>query len=241
MKKSIILLFLILLIVRFSAFAFDLRSKIVLIYSGPGACSSCPEAIGRILIKNGFSIQYIKPGQLTKLKFSNAALYIQPGGTDRPNDILEALKPAEIQNLKDFVYSGGRYLGICSGGYLAGKYVTDDKKSRAFGLLPIDVDEEQEDAKPKLESILWKNSALSVYFQDAPSFNTNLLPHAEVWATYRKTGHGAALINNFGKGRVGVIGPHLEAIQDWFDDDNLIAPPPSYDLLLEFVTSLLKT
>ena len=55
---------------------------------------------------------------------------------------------------------------------------------------------------------IWKNKIISVYFQDAPSFNLSLLPKAQVWATYQISGHGAAIINNFGKGKVGAYYRH---------------------------------
>ncbi len=215
-------------------------SKKALIYNGPGACPVCPGAVGSVLQKMGFLIEYVKPGQLTKLKFSEAVLYVQPGGTDRPNDILEALKPGEKLNLKNFVRGGGRYLGICSGGYLAGDYVVDDKKAKAFGLIPITVDEESEDASPKLETIIWNNSVQQVYFQDAPSFNIKSVPSAVIWATYRDSGHGAALIYDFGKGRVGVVGPHLEADETWFAGDNLTFPGLKTKLLIDFINALLN-
>ncbi len=213
---------------------------IALVYNGPGACRVCPQSVGRVLTQMGFAIDYVKPGQLTKIKFQQAQIYVQPGGTDRPNDILEALSKTEILNLRNFVKSGGKYLGLCSGGYLAGTFVTDDKKTKAFGLLPIVVDEEDEDSASKVISIDWKKKHYNVYFQNGPSFDLSSLPKADVWATYQESGHAAAVISEFGKGRVGVIGPHLEADLLWFLDDNLPFPGLRFNLLSEFIKALIK-
>ncbi|MDW5416933.1 BPL-N domain-containing protein [Iodobacter sp. CM08] len=216
------------------------RLKKVLIYNGPGTCQGCPEAIGHVLKKAGFNIQYIKPGQLTKRNFLKAAMYVQPGGSDDASEVMDALSENEIRNLKSFVFNGGKYLGICSGGYLAGQHIVDEDKVKSFGLLPTTVYEEQEDAEPKIETIRWKNKKLSVYFQSGPAFNLNHMPNADIWAIYKNTGNGAALINNYGHGRVGVIGPHLEGTRDWFEDNDLEFPGLSHDLLMDFINALLQ-
>jgi hypothetical protein len=44
-----------------------------------------------------------------------------------------------------------------------------------------------------------------------------------VLATY-DTGAGAAVVTAFGEGRVGLVGPHPEADQSWYDDARLTNP-----------------
>lgn len=201
-----------------SAFA----GKKALIYNGPGVCKGCPETVASLLTKNGFEVQYVLPGQLTKARFSKASLYVQPGGTDDIDETLNALKPGDVRQLQRFVERGGRYLGICAGGYLAGRYSDEKKQKKAFGLIPIDlVNEEKSDNRAQLVPILWGKQKRMIYFQAGPSFGNTPMPHARVIATYSESGHIAALITAYGKGVVGVIGPHPEADEDWYAEDKL--------------------
>ena len=42
--------------------------------------------------------------------------------------------------------------------------------------------------------------------------------YLEVWARYETTGHIAAMVTGWGRGTVGVAGPHFEAAYDWYRD-----------------------
>lgn len=213
-----------------------------LIYKGPGACDGCPESVGDVLKKMGVVVHYIKPGQLTLDRLRKADLYVQPGGTDYVEDTMKALSTSEVDALRTYVSEGGRYLGICAGGFLAGEWAEDPGKNvRTFGLIPGTVFEESKDRKARAEPIQWRGKNYSLYFQDGPKFDASNVPGGEVWATYLKTGHVAAMMAPFGKGRVGLIGPHPEADMDWFNDDHIAAPDGTHQkLAIQFVRALLK-
>ncbi len=49
----------------------------------------------------------------------NARLFIMPGGADM--QYMQALSGSGNAHIKDFVYSGGTYLGICAGSYYAAR------------------------------------------------------------------------------------------------------------------------
>lgn len=214
--------------------------KKALIYNGPGACKECPEAVGALLEKNGFSIQYIKPGQLTKAQFSKADLYVQPGGTDDIDETLNALKPGELSHLQKFVSQGGRYLGICAGGYLAGRFSDEKRKKKAFALLPMDVvAQEKSESRAQIVPVLWEKQKRFLYFQSGPSFGMIPDPKAKVVATYVETGHIAAMVIGYGKGIVGVIGPHPEADEAWYAEDKLSTSQGlNLDLFDKFLANL---
>ena len=97
------------------------------------------------------------------------------------------------------------------------------------------------DISPKLTSVVWKGKRTKLYFQYGPSFDANLIPGVNVWATYEESGNGAALIVPFGDGQVGVLGPHPEATEEWFKEDGL---PANQGMKLGiakiFIRSLLK-
>lgn len=223
-------------------FAGGVAHSVALIYRGPGACVGCPETLDRLLRKMDFHTVFVGPGELTVERFAAAQLYVQPGGTDYVEDTTRVLGRAEIEALRDFVRRGGRYLGICAGGYLAGEYAEDPEHPvPAFGLIPGIVREESTDRRPRVEPILWKNKQVWLYFQDGPYFDVAKVPGAEIWASYEKTGHTAAAMIPFGKGRVGLLGPHPEAEQDWFDEDHVVSPEgPHPELAIDFINALLR-
>src|ERR1017187_3598812 len=129
------------------------NKNIALVYKGPGACKGCPETVGWLLQGMGMNVKYLSPKKFTKSNFKSALLYVQPGGTgDNSIDTLNALDPNQIQILRDFISGGGRYLGICAGGYLAGQFFDDEHKIKAFGFLPMTVNSELTDTSPQFIS-----------------------------------------------------------------------------------------
>ena len=59
--------------------------------------------------------------------FKNANLLIIPGGRDIP--YVEKLKGHGMINIRDFVYNGGGYFGVCAGAYFAADYCEFEKGS----------------------------------------------------------------------------------------------------------------
>jgi len=233
---------LILSILLFHSIGFAQPRSLALIYRGPGACKGCPETVSRLLNKMGMETRYIRPGQFTSDRLSQASLYVQPGGSDYVDDTMKALSKPEVTVLRTYVHDGGRYLGICAGGYLAGEWAEDpDRFVAGFGLIPGPVNEESKNRQARVEPIDWSGKLYGLYFQDGPMFDISHIPGAQIWATYARTGHVAALIAPFGKGRVGLIGPHPEAEEDWFTDDHIQPVDGLHpELEMDLVKALLK-
>lgn len=113
--------------------AMDVNRGVALVYHGPGACDGCDTSLGVILLAMGFEVQYVGPSDITPEGLSKAAIYVQPGGSDRVADVLDALKAAspasrpeeKYRLIQSFVFGGGAYLGVCSGAYLAGDLILD--------------------------------------------------------------------------------------------------------------------
>jgi hypothetical protein len=122
------------------------------------------------------------------------------------------------------------------GGYLAGR-------TPGFQLLPGDTDQfiasRRASVKTEADTIVnvhWRGQLRSMYFQDGPFF---LLDRGAtdviVLATYT-SGKIAALVAPYGKGKVGVSGPHPEATAAWYEAANLVNPEgvsaaPGHDLI----------
>ncbi|MEV7085814.1 BPL-N domain-containing protein [Streptomyces sp. NPDC093085] len=150
---------------------------------------------------------------LSAATLATAHLYAQPGGGDL-TPAYRRLEPHR-QAIRDFVHGGGRYLGFCLGGYLAGH-------EEGFGLLSGDVGQyiATDGATVRTEDdtlvdVAWRGRPRTLYFQDGAYFTP--APGSTVLATY-PSGRVAALVAPCGTGRVAVVGPHPEATRDWFDD-----------------------
>jgi glutamine amidotransferase-like uncharacterized protein len=125
--------------------------------------------------------------------------------------------------LQDWVAGGGRYLGFCLGAYLAGN-------SPGYGLVPKGVDVRSEITKPNspvrddedtVIQVDWifrngsKNNNRWLYFQEG-AYITEFDPReGDVLARYSKSRDIAASVTRYGKGWVGLTGPHPEADQTW--------------------------
>jgi glutamine amidotransferase-like uncharacterized protein len=213
-----------------------------LVYRGPAACEGCPEALGDLLRSSewGFDVEYVGPREnldLTPATLATADLYAQPGGGDSVKRAYRQMK-GSAGPIIEYVRSGGRYLGVCMGGYLAGHW-------RGLRLLPEDTDQfitspgaGVSTAADILVDVDWRGRRRRMFFQDGPVFRlpTPVPAGVTVLARYASNGEIAAMVAPFGRGRVGVVGPHPEAPDDWYEAHGLTverssAAPLGHDLI----------
>ncbi|MEV6813217.1 BPL-N domain-containing protein [Micromonospora sp. NPDC051296] len=196
---------------------------VALVYRGPATLPGCPEAVAALLKSSrwGFDVRYVGPDEdlpLTAQALARAALYAQPGGGTLKRGYRHLKHHRD--EIRHFVHSGGRYLGICLGGYLAGA-------TPGFALLPGDTDQYIASPAATVDSeddtvvrITWRGRRRTLFFQDGPYFRLRPNAEADVLATY-PNGKIAAMVTRFGAGRVAVVGPHPEATDDWYIDAGL--------------------
>lgn len=209
---------------------------VALVYRGPASTSGCPEAVAGALGRSRWDldVRFVGPKEALQLNadvLSRALLYAQPGGgtLKRAYRKLKGDAPA----IREFVGSGGRYLGFCLGAYLAGE-------TPGFGLLPGDTDRfiSAPGAQPDHEgddlvTVNWAGRPRQLFFQDGAWFDLDARRGpAEVVATYGN-GLPAAVVAPFARGAVGVVGPHPEATADWYTDSGLPVPPGLTDDLTQ--------
>lgn len=212
---------------------------LALVYRGPAALPGCPEAVANLLRRSrwNFDVHYVGPKENLELRrktLAEAVLYAQPGGGELEPAYRKLRKRAPA--ISDFVRGGGRYLGFCLGGYLAGE-------TPGFGLLPGDTDQYIASAmasrrtdKNTLVDVTWAGRRRRLFFQDGPYFVLDSSRgRADVVAHY-DNGLPAAVVARCGGGAVGVVGPHPEATPDWFTDAGLPVPRPlALDLGLDLI------
>ncbi|MGW0176141.1 BPL-N domain-containing protein [Rhodococcus sp. NPDC003322] len=210
---------------------------LALVYRGPASVPGTAESVA-VVLRNSpskFRIEYVGPNDtpITAATLARATVFAQPGGPSL-STAWKAMKPYSTL-IKNWIAAGGNYLGFCVGGYLAGA-------TPGYNLLPGDTSQYSAkrgatvwDTKPARSTIVWRGTEYTTYFQDPPAFELNAGHGATILGTY-KGGEVAALATDYGKGRVGVVGPHIEADKSWFVDDGLspdgaVNPQLAYDLI----------
>jgi glutamine amidotransferase-like uncharacterized protein len=217
------------------------QPPLALVYRGPASSPGCPEAVARLLESSrwGFDIRYVGRGDDMPLAaaLAGATVYAQPGGGTLEHGYHHLRRHRGA--IRQFVRSGGRYLGFCLGGYLAGA-------TPGLGLLPGDTDQyiaspvaTVDSEETALVEVFWRGRQRTLFFQDGPYFWLNPDTGATIVATY-PNGTVAALVTEFGSGRVGVVGPHPEATEDWYTDAGLAVDRPGTDLGLDLVNEVMK-
>lgn len=106
------------------------RLKTVLIYKGKGSnIKSSPlllKALQHTLKKDTYDIRYVYPEEVIKGAWATeCALIAFGGGFDL--GYIESLGSEGISKIRDFVKSGGAYLGLCAGAYFACSHIEFDK------------------------------------------------------------------------------------------------------------------
>ncbi|NBP02540.1 MAG: hypothetical protein EBU90_20955 [Proteobacteria bacterium] len=138
-----------------------------------------------------------------------------------------------------FVQSGGKYLGICMGGYWA--------DSDYLGILPDDIRITQYIKRPNTDTrrphakhleVIWDGEWERMYFYDGFAV-AGSGENYEVIATYMN-GDPMAII----KDNIGLIGCHPESQKHWYDSYSWMKGKyhdgRHYKLLLEFVNKLME-
>jgi glutamine amidotransferase-like uncharacterized protein len=220
------------------------RRPLALVYRGPATLPGCPEAVADLLTAGPWDLDVRFTGPREALPLSaeslaSALVYAQPGGGRLSHAYRKLRRRREA--VRDFVRGGGRYLGFCLGGYLAGA-------TPGFGLLPGDTDQyissagrTVHDDSDTLVEVVWRGRPRTVFFQDGPYFVLDDSARAagtRVLATYTN-GLPAALVTGFGAGRVAVTGPHPEATADWYTDNGLPVHD-ARDLAVDLVSAALE-
>lgn len=185
------------------------------ITAGPNGTMSVPEALARPEVR----------------------LYAQPGA-DGDDDAAYRRQKRDKFAIKHFVREGGCYLGICMGGFLA--------EPSHFNLFRGRVDEYYSSSgasvttpDPAVIPVIWRGTRRAMYFQDGgymvPRRTSNGIT---VLARYTN-GAIAALVAPYGRGKVGLCGPHPEAPPQWYREANLSYGGSTHDLGHDLIDTLM--
>jgi glutamine amidotransferase-like uncharacterized protein len=115
--------------------------------------------------------------------------------------------------VQPWVANGGRFLGVCAGGFVAGQ--------EGYGVFPGEVgsyvgspNSQVKDDRDQAIQINWQGRQRTVDFQDGNYFEIPRgTPGVTVLATYNN-GLVAAAVATHGRGKAAFTGPHFESSSD---------------------------
>jgi glutamine amidotransferase-like uncharacterized protein len=197
----------------------SVEGSYALIYNGPVADKDGTEAVAAIVEQVGLPVKYVSDiAELPRL-LNDAAVFIIGGTEDDLEPLLDAFTPEVTAALKTYLRNGGRYLGICGGGYMASTgWEEDEGFVETLGVIPAKSESYVEDYDSRILSIRWLGETRLMYFQAGPVFDLVQSPEAVEVIAYYDDDRIAALVSSYGEGKVAVSGPHPESPESWKDD-----------------------
>lgn len=187
-------------------------------------------------LSSDYNFKIFGPLEVEECFFDNVDIVAVPGGFGDASSF-ERLFNNNYDAVKNFINTGGRYLGICMGAYWAGSYYLDILK---------DVDAVQYITRPGADTrrphaknikIKWNNINTEMFFYDGCALVGN--GKYNTIATY-SNGDPMAII----QGKVGLIGCHPESEKFWYDSYSWLKNKhhngQHHKMLLEFVNSLMQ-
>jgi glutamine amidotransferase-like uncharacterized protein len=197
----------------------------VLIYNGNGAITSCVSGIKTALtsVNNnnlvpGYKFTYSTSTSISASILSNYDLLVMPGGTSG-RTYLNSLSSSAKTAIKNYVYSGHGFLGICAGAYAGSQYVDGmyaglgvaphvrSKSVTHEGTLPVTMTSSG-------SSLLGFSNTLNLAHYNGPAMYasggtiTTFATYADSSTGYK--GYGAIVGDTYGNGRAVLSGPHPE-------------------------------
>jgi hypothetical protein len=199
--------------------AHAVEGRYALVYNGPAAAADCPEAAAALAQSAGLQVKFIANLGNLPILLKDTAVFIIGGTQDDLHPVIRAFTPQVTEALKNYLRRGGRFLGLCGGGFLASTGWDEDRTwVKGLGIIPAKTQVYGNDFKARIIPIRWQGQTRPMYFKAGPSFQlVNGLGEAQVTAYY-EDGSVAALMSPYGQGKVAVCGPHPEARESWKDE-----------------------
>jgi len=185
---------------------------------------------------NQYTFKIFSKNELEENFFDNIDMIIVPGGFGDSNSYKNLFKH-NAKRIKKFVKQGGKYLGICMGGYWAGKHylnILDNIDTVQYIRRP-NTDTRRPHAKNA--KINWHGISTEMFFYDGCAVVGD--GDYETIATYANGDSMAVIQKN-----IGIIGCHPESEAFWYDSYSWLKGKyhngEHHKLLLEFTNRLME-
>ena len=209
---------------------------IALFVHDPKCSVQCANGIMRALSPH-YRFKIFGKNPLEDVFFDDVDMIAIPGGIG-DSESFHYLLRTNGDLIRQFVNSGGKYLGICMGAYWAGSYYLNmlDSVDAVQYITQPGTDTRRPHAKAI--DVVWNGVPDKMFFYDGCALVGNTTKFTTV-ATYAN-GDPMAIIQN----NIGLIGCHPESEQYWYDGYSWLKRKYHQDrhhaLLLEFVNNLMK-
>lgn len=158
-----------------------------------------------------------------------------PGGIG-DSDSFDSLLRHNINLIRDYIHSGGKYLGICMGAYWADSnyfdIISDINVVQYYKRPTSDTKRPHAKSMP----VTWKGQPYEMFFYDGCTFTGE--GNYETIATYSNNDPMAII-----QGNIGLIGCHPESERVWYEYYSWMSKQWTNNhgnLLLDFVNTLLR-
>ena len=218
------------------------EGKYALVYNGPASAEDCPEAAAALAQSAGLKVKFVANLAELPVLLKNTEVFIIGGTQDDLNPVVKAFTPPVTEALKNYLRNGGRYLGLCGGGFMASAGWHEGRTFvKALGIIPAKCQVYRDDYAARIIPIRWQGKTRPMYSKAGPSFQlVNGSGEVQVTAYY-EDGSIAALMCSYGRGKVAVCGPHPEARASWKDEAaDGYKWTSSMDLAVDFLKDLLS-
>ncbi len=227
------------------AFVSNPKSPLVAVYCDQGAWPAGREAVEHMLTAHHQPWQRANAHIVNTGALEKFDVFWLPGGWS--GDYWSRLSTQGMENLRQFVRQGGRFVGVCAGAFFASTILLWEGESFDY---PIGLFAGQT-AGPIAEIAPWPrcamtavnldpehpiNASLSPTRQQLYYGGPTFVPHrdqpVDVIATYAQTGEPAAIVFQYGAGQVFLGGLHFEIGPDCVGQENSIqgiVPPLQAD------------
>jgi len=185
------------------------------------------DALKQSAIQMGYNPKYINALELLNSGLKNAKLFIMPGGADL--SYCQKLNGAGTRYIKDWVYNGGTYVGICAGAYFGSAYCEFDKggkkevtgvrelaffPGKAVGPLFGEYSYASHQTAQTV-CISFNGQKYTTYYNGGCKFvDASGYKNVKILATY-ETGDAAVIEISHGKGKAILSGVHFEITADY--------------------------
>lgn len=214
----------------------------VAIYKGEASCQDCAETVKSAIEQTGIKchIDFVGPGEkidITENTLIKYDILVQPGGGQDIAGAFRSLGQQRARAIHDYVSkSGGHYLGLCMGAYLAG--------DSYLGLIEEDLDSEVgrpgfpvKTIEDSAIVVNWNGLKQNIFFQDGPYLPARNGDSKFLKIATYENGDLAAARYTKGLGVVILTGPHPEASKLWYENADLpLSKMPTRDLIKDILS-----
>ena len=159
-------------------------------------------------LEDHFNFKIFTRQEVERNFFDNVDCVCFPGGFGDAKKFNFLLKHNK-QRVIDYVKSGGKYLGICMGGYWADREYFDILNNISVQQYIIQPNTDTRRPHAKNINVMWDGRPEQLFFYDGPAF---IGTDCQVVSRYQN-GNAMAIVQD----NIGLIGCHPEAVPFWYN------------------------